>query len=115
MKLACKLLGALAYVFGKVSDPELDRSAAEMAESLSIRLNSGNERDTKDIDRMGARGFFADVDALLARSQRISKKDLKAAVESRLLVDCLKSENFMRKVEGLEIFKENYGISAMCI
>ena len=114
LKLACELVKSLGYLFDSGSDPCLDVLATEIAETFDSRLQASKEHDMRELDKITARSFFATIGPALARSKRTSGKDFKLAMESRLLVNNLKSENLMRKIQGLTLLKDNYEITAMC-
>ena len=91
----------------------MDEYAGEIAEALRCRLETCSPRDMKEIDLMGTEAFLGHITAVLVRCERAGKKGVRLALETRVLTNCIRSDNLKRKIEGLELLGRKYEIPTM--
>ncbi len=111
LKLVCSLAKSLSYLMEKSADPSLDVYATELAEAFETRLQG--ERNMKEIEQLGAKGFFTSIEATLARCRKVTETDRRSSMETRLLLASLRSDSLPRKLQGLAMLKEAYQISSI--
>jgi len=74
------------------------------------RIKDGNEKDAKEIDKIGIKAFFKSIKKVMERSNLIAVKD---QLTFTMLTERVNSKLLIRKLEALDILKQEYAISAI--
>jgi hypothetical protein len=106
--VALKFLVAINPMFEIIKDTELDSYAVELANAIVGRMKEKNEKDAKEIDKIGIKAFFKSIKNVMKRSNLVEAKD---KLTFTMLEERLNSKLLIRKLQGLDILKQEYAIS----
>ncbi len=96
-------------------DPELDAPTLALTEAIGKRFLTPREKDLKEIERLTNATFFSALDVVLSRAKKLTNKDLRTNIETAMLVTYIKSDNLMRKIQGITLLSDYLKIPELCM
>lgn len=109
-----RLVESLEFIFDNVIGPEIKELIVSLAEACRRRFTECRECDLKEIESITAKGFFGLINAVLIRAKCINKEDIQKIIEAQMLINYIKSDNLMRKLQGIAMLKDSLKISELC-
>ena len=92
--------------------PELDVYAADFANALVDRISKPDEKEMEHID---IENIFIKMKSILNRYKKVTKRDIRAEIESTAIINQLNKGNLTSRIEIIRNLMKNYEIRNICI
>ena len=109
-----RLIESMEYIFDNSIDVDINSYIVSLAQACQKRFSECRDSDLKEIDSMSARGFFGLFNTALFRAKKINNEDVQKYIEGQMLINFIKSDNLMRKLQGIAMLSENLKINEIC-
>ena len=107
-----RFVEAIGPIFELIKDPELNTYATELAGAILARIKDNEEKDIKEVDKMGIKNFFKSIKDLL---NQMVTTEISDKIKFTLLTQRLNSKNLVRQIQAIQMLEDEYEIFSIGI